>query len=181
LFFKNNREFQVWELLKYSNTIDELQTGFKTKTIYAFFDDPLRGISLEPNEKMKPIPLETFKKYYETASQAWSCCQQLGDTKFEKELKTCSLDEPLYSKKGIYSHELRALIASGNLTIDEILNQVAKLKALYQELVYIRDFSQKYGICGLVLKVKKFRCFTSPSYPFNSMSWPNGSINNVYD
>lgn len=140
LYFKNDREFQVWELLKYSNTIDELQTGFKTKTIYAFFDDPLRGISLEPNDKMEPIPLETFKKYYETVSQAWDCCQQLGDTKFEKELKLAAWMSFYTAKKGIYSHELRELIASGNLTTDEILNQVAKLKELYQELVFIQDF-----------------------------------------
>ncbi len=139
LFFRSDLEYDVWDLLKRSNVIDDLQTGFKTKTIYAFFDDLLLGKSLEQNEVMEPIPYKTFCRYHEVTAKAWRKSQNLGSTKFELELKLAAWMSYYTARKGLFSCQLRELISSGSLTVEEILNQVTGVKSLYQELEAIRE------------------------------------------
>ncbi len=147
LFFQNDRQFRVWDLLRQSNLVDNLQTGFKTKTIYAFFDDPIRGKSLEGNQTMEPIPYETFQKYADIGAIAFRGSQELGDTKFDLELRLAAWMSYLTGKKGLFSWELRELIGRGELTTGVILHQVSRAKSLYQEFEAIRDlFSRVWDL-----------------------------------
>ena len=139
LCFQNDRQFRVWDLLRQSNLVESLQTGFKTKTIYAFFDDLIRGKSLEGNPAMEPITHETFKEYADITFVAWRESQKLGDTELDLELRLAAWMSYFTAKKGLFSWELRELIGSGELTTKIILDQVSRVKSLYQEFEAIRD------------------------------------------
>jgi len=146
LLFKNNIQYNVWSLLVKSSSLVNTSDVFKSKTIYAFFDDILKGRSLE-KDNFEYISKKQFQCLFDLGYQAYNESCNLDGNIFDKELKLLAWMTYFTGKKGVLSWEIKNSFACGDVNKKNIFKYIIQIKDLYQELERIRQlFSEVWDL-----------------------------------
>ena len=160
--FCDPREKRAFRLLMDSNLAPDVQTGFKTMTIYAFFDDLLGGLSMTGNENYHAISKEAFEILFNNGSEAHKLLKDVisedcishmdfpdehwtalfGDA-FLSELALSAWMTAYTGKKGLLGYKILEGMDAEDLTPDMILGYIAEIHLLYAELEEIRAEFEK--------------------------------------
>lgn len=157
LIFCDENMQQAFRLLMDSNLAENLQTGFKTMSIYYFFDDMLKGLALCGNDKYPPLTEKTFTMLYACGEKAYALLSQtlrdaqysqkvfadqnwqsLFGKSFVQELLLSARMTRFIGKKGKASFQIRQIMQSPRICVDDILMLINSVRDLYQELCQIR-------------------------------------------
>ena len=156
LIFHDERVERAFCLLMDSNLAPRLQNGFKTMTIYAFFDDLLDGLSLRGNDLYPSLSEDTFRVLRETGGEALRLLNEVmeegkdrlffpdehwaalfGDA-FLRELRLAAWATDYTGRKGQLSFDILSHLRSGAASEDGLLILINRIKALYTEFIAIR-------------------------------------------
>ncbi|MEG2454881.1 MAG: family 20 glycosylhydrolase [Oscillospiraceae bacterium] len=160
MIFCDVRVKQAFQNLMDSNLAPNLQTGFKTMSIYYFFDDMLDGFSMHGSEHYPKLGEEVFPILQEKGSQAFDLLEEvladgvcethrfpdenwkaLFGTAFLRELRLSARMTRFAGRKGELSTQIRATLANSHTRPDDILAHILAIKLLYREFLAIRrDF-----------------------------------------
>jgi hypothetical protein len=140
-----------------SNLAPNVQTDFKSMSIYYFFDDLFDGLAMNGDERYPYLTHESFTVLYQNGSQAELLLNQaisdfkemelnypdeawkeLFGIKFLKELKFSATITKLTGYKGLLSTKIKHKFAQGDVTCEEILEYIVEVKKLYSEFLAIR-------------------------------------------
>ena len=157
LIFCDEREEKAFRLLMDSNLAPGIKTGFKTMTIYAFFDDLLDGLSKNGNENYPAVTEEACRILLKNGSEALELLQTvLNECLYEKkeypdeswktlfgktfleELKLSAEMTAFTGKKGLLGYQILHGMASDDLSPDMILGYIRDIHLLYAEFQMIR-------------------------------------------
>lgn len=151
-FFSSPRQAEAFRILEGTNTLPGLQVGFKTQTIYALFDDILKGLTLTGNDTYPAIPLETFHGLTDCGARAAAVLNPVDGTNpgnehdatdapdtFSRELLLAAHLIHLVGRRGILSREIIDAFATSHVTEDRILGWILTLKELYRDYSRYRE------------------------------------------
>lgn len=160
--FQDKRLRRAFRLLMDSNLSPGLQTGFKTMTIYYFFDDMMDGLSMHGNSRYPYIPEESFHTLAEQGEKACQLLDELLDEKiwestkyidqswkelfgekFLYELKLSAWMTWFTGKKGMLAYEIKKNLRKKEVRPEIILRQIWDIRCLYAKWLEIRDFFQE--------------------------------------
>ena len=160
LIFPESRIAEAFRLLMDSNLAPNVQTDFKTMSLYYFFDDLFDGLAMKGNEHYPRLVRESFEILEKNGTEAWKkinavmtekgyqdCAfpdryweELFGDT-FLMELSFSARATMYTGRKGKLSLEIRERFGSGQVEPEDILRYVQRIKQLYCEFILIRrDF-----------------------------------------
>ena len=157
LVFGDSRLEAAFHHLMASNLAPDLQQGFKTMSLYAFFDDLLLGLSNTGSKLYPPLGRDTFLwleekgraalELLEAAAQedaikrrrypdeAW---EDLFGPAFINELRLVARATAFTGKKGLLGCEVRQMLSNSVPTVDDLLMFIHRIKLLYGEFLKIR-------------------------------------------
>ncbi|WP_277587307.1 family 20 glycosylhydrolase [Psychrobacillus antarcticus] len=157
LLFPDEKIAIAFRLLMDSNLAPNVQTDFKSMSIYYFFDDLFDGLAMNGNERYPYLTHESFTILYENGSQAELLLDQvisdfeeielnypddawkeLFGIKFIKELRFSAIITKFTGNKGLLSMKIKNKFALGNVTGEEILEYIIDVKKIYSEFLAIR-------------------------------------------
>lgn len=139
LFFDSPKQKQGFFQLAEINTLEGLQVGFKTQTIYALFDDLLKGLTLTGNDIYPVVPLQTFTEMHRLADMASENLMVTEeDSRFSRELLLSAELLRFTGKKGMLSYEIRGAFASSKVDPQMIMHWMVSLRMLFQEFSHLR-------------------------------------------
>lgn len=140
LFFDSPGQREGFRALEEANLLLSLQVGFKTQTIYAFFDDLLKGMTLAGDRTYPAIPEASFSSLASIGESAMRILEGAGESSsFTRELYLAARMTRHTGRKGMLSHEIIMAFAEGNVDETKILAWVYRLKLLYREFSLIRE------------------------------------------
>lgn len=160
LIFPDSRIAEAFRLLMDSNLAPNVQTDFKTMSLYYFFDDLFDGLAMKGNECYPKLVRESFEVLEKNGKEAWDRINQVlaekgypessfpdqyweemfGDA-FLTELRFSARATMYTGRKGMLSLEIKERFASGEVEPDDILRYINRIKQLYCEFILIRrDF-----------------------------------------
>ncbi len=152
LFFTSFRQMDAFRILEETNELPGLQTGFKTQTLYALFDDILKGLTLTGNDAYPIITRETFQGLAECGARAVEVLQPEADESiagsddaagscdsFSRELLLAARLIHLVGRRGVLSWEIIDAFASSDISDDRLLSWILSLKYLYREYSWLRE------------------------------------------
>jgi len=160
LIFPDIRIAEAFRLLMDSNLALNVQTDFKSMSLYYFFDDLFDGLSMNGNERYLKLTHKSFEVLENKGSEALKRINQVlsdkdspkfiyPDEYWEKLFGNVFLLELSFSaratqftgKKGILSLEIQEGFSSGRIEPEDILQYITEIKKLYSEFLLIRkDF-----------------------------------------
>ena len=162
LIFCDPREERAFRLLMDSNLAPDIKTGFKTMTIYAFFDDLLDGLSMRGNENYPAVSEAACECLLGNGSEALALLQSVIDEgkaeekafpdehwkalfgkDFLDELHLSARMTAYTGKKGLLGYRVLKAMADPGLTPEEILGFIREIHLLYEELQLIRAEFEK--------------------------------------
>lgn len=157
LIFHDKGVEDAFKLLMDSNLAPRLQNGFKTMSLYFFFDDLLEGLSLKGNDLYPNLTRETFfvlaengQAAYELLTQALSgegsreepfpdqAWEALFGSAFLMELRLSAHMTSYAGRKGKLSYDILDYLRSREVNEDGLLILINRIKALYTEFLAIR-------------------------------------------
>lgn len=161
LIFRDERVYAAFQALMDSNLAENLQTDFKTMSLYWFFDDLLDGMSLRGSERYPALTASTFEtltrcgesarikldayahepdKPHDWPDEDWA---SLFDSDFLAELALSARMTHYAGRKGQLSVRIRQELQSAALTPPALLDLIRKIHLLYAEFAAIRsDFER---------------------------------------
>lgn len=162
LIFYDLNVKKAFRLLMDSNLAPDIKTGFKTMTIYAFFDDLLDGLSMHGNEKYPKVSETAFEHLFKKGTEARELLESViregsmekwgfrdehwkalfGDD-FLFELRLSAWMTAWTGKKGLLGYHILKGMASPELTPNEILGYIRDIHLLYNEFQKIRAEFEK--------------------------------------
>ena len=144
LIFCDPREEKAFRLLMDSNLAPDIKTGFKTMTIYAFFDDLLDGLSMHGNENYPAVSEAAYEWLLRKGSEALTLLQSvIGENRTEEkafldehwkalfgkdfldELHLSARMTAYTGKKGLLGHQIVKGMADPDLTPEQIAYKYA--------------------------------------------------------
>lgn len=156
LIFPDIRVASAFRALMDSNLAPHIQTGFKTMSIYYFFDDMLDGLAMRGNERYPKISEEAFMVLKEKGQQAlelleasqqdtarWSYPDRHWEALFGEALiseltlaakMTCFIGE-----KGNLAYHILKRMAAPDCSGDEMLDLIFQIRALYEKFQLLRE------------------------------------------
>lgn len=157
LIFADKDERVGFRALMDSNLAPQLQTDFKTMSIYYFFDDMLAGAAICGSEKYPKLSKETFQILSRCGSAAcislertaahgsvrtfrfpdagW---QSLFGEAFLQELRLSAWMTKFTGKKGLLACRIRQSLAEENPGPEDIMSWIFEIHQLYREFCNIR-------------------------------------------
>ncbi len=157
LIFPDRRTEAAFRLLMDSNLAPNLQNGFKTMSLYFFFDDLLSGLSLKGNDRYLKLTRESFSILEEKGRAAYRLlCEALADgtvagsrfpdenwealfgTAFLKELRLSARMTGFTGRKGGLSFDILDHLRSADCSEDALLILINRIRGLYTEFLSIR-------------------------------------------
>lgn len=166
LIFCDERMKCAFRHLMDSNLAVNLQTGFKTMSIYYLFDDMLDGLALRGNESYPKLLRETFPDLRAKGTVAYEllsavleeqvCGQHrypdenwraLFGEAFLHELRLSARMTRFIGTKGELSIKILDQLTDPNICVDDILARINDIKLLYSEFIAIRrDFEHVWNL-----------------------------------
>jgi len=160
LIFPDNRIAEAFRLLMDSNLAPNVQTDFKSMSLYYFFDDLFDGLAMNGNDRYPKLIKKSFEVLENNGNEAWNRINQVlaesdspkfdyPDKYWEEMFGNTFLLELLFAaratmytgRKGNLSLEIRERFSTGQIEPEDILGYIIKIKQLYSEFVLIRhDF-----------------------------------------
>ena len=157
LLFCDQNVAEAFRLLMDSNLSPHLQTGFKTMSIYYFFDDMLCGLAMRGSQHYPQLTRETFPPLLACGERACTLlAQALADAAFDRypypdenwralfgrsfvlELLLSARMTRYIGQKGRLCFQILDALADPATVGDDLLALVAAIRMLYAELVEIR-------------------------------------------
>ncbi len=149
LLFPDPGLSRAFRLLMDSNLAPGMQTGFKTMSIYAFFDDMLKGLSLTGNEKYPKLEAPAFRWLMEKGQQAMHCLEsdsrlssfwpQIAGDVFRREVMLAARMSEYTGRKGLLSWRIISDFNAGSLDSAGLLDHIIGIKRLYRDFTLIRN------------------------------------------
>jgi len=143
LFFADEHLERGFELLKQTNMLSSIQVGFKSQTIYAFFDDLFKGLTLMGDDHYPAIPEATFMGLRELGQAAMTeinLVNLVPVTKMiVKELLHAARCIEFTGRKGLLSYEIKRAFAAGTVDEYKILDWIQRIRLLYREFCALRQ------------------------------------------
>ena len=165
LFLQDERLMKAFRLLMDSNLAPGVQTGFKTMTIYYFFDDMLDGLAMRGNEKypricpaafgilkekgqeasllLKTLIEERAWEEFSFADQHW---RSLFGEKLIYELYLTARMTRFTGEKGILAYRIIDAFQENRVSSEKIMEWIWEIKSLYIEFMEIRNMFEKVWI-----------------------------------
>ena len=166
LVFLDPRVKEGFRLLMDSNLAPDLQQGYKTMSLYAFFDDLFVGLTMRGNKTYPKLTREAFLFMTGKGSAASSLLEEIiqeevshkwqfpdpswealfGDA-FIREMHLTARSIDFAGRKGLLSHDALDLLQDGSPNQDDLLVIINRIKALYAEFLSIRrEFVQVWDM-----------------------------------
>lgn len=156
LIFPDSRVAGAFRALMDSNLAPNIQTGFKTMTIYYFFDDMLDGLAMHGNERYPKISREAFAVLKEKGQQAlelleaaredaahWdypdSHWKALFGEALVSELTLAAKMTCFIAEKGELAYRILERMDDPHCSGDEMLDMICQIRALYQTFQLLRE------------------------------------------
>jgi hexosaminidase len=140
LFFADEHLERGFELLKQTNMLSSIQVGFKSQTIYAFFDDLFKGLTLMGDDHYPAIPESTFVGLRELGQAAVTEINLVPVTKMiVKELLHAARCIEFTGRKGLLSYEIKRAFAASAVNEYKILDWIQRIRLLYREFCALRQ------------------------------------------
>lgn len=160
LIFPDSRVAEAFRLLMDSNLAPNVQTDFKTMSLYYFFDDLFDGLAMNGNERYPKLIEKSFEVLEHNGNEAWERINQVlaetegatfqypdkyweemfGNT-FLLELRFAARATMYTGTKGKLSLEIKERFSTGQVEPEDILGYIIRIKQLYSEFILIRrDF-----------------------------------------
>ena len=156
LIFPDSRVAGAFRALMDSNLAPNIQTGFKTMTIYYFFDDMLNGLAMHGNERYPKISREAFAVLKEKGQQAlelleatredaarWdypdSHWKALFGENLVSELTLAAKMTCFIAEKGELAYRILERLDDPHCSGDEMLDMICQIRAQYQTFQLLRD------------------------------------------
>jgi len=158
LIFPDRCIAEAFRLLMDSNLAPNVQTDFKSMSLYYFFDDLFDGLSMNGNERYPKLTHKSFEILENNGSEALKRINQVLSEKdspkfiypdeywenlfgkdFLLELRFSARATLYTGQKGILSLEIQERFSSGRIEAEDILRYIIKIKQLYSEFLLIRN------------------------------------------
>ena len=158
LVFCDPREEEAFRLLMDSNLPPGIQSGYKTMTLYAFFDDLLDGLSMNGDEHYPAVTREAFETFLRNGSRAVNLLRDVIDENaagrkryvdehwkelfgepFLDELHLSARMTAYTGRKGLLGYRIKDQMKADDLTPETILGLIREVHLLYAELQAIRS------------------------------------------
>lgn len=156
VIFPQQETAQAFRLLMDSNLAPNIKTGFKTMTVYAFFDDMLDGLSMHGNDKYPKVSREAYSVLEEKGGEAMALLATarasvqnvrfpndtwktlFGDA-FLQELHFSAWTTWFTGRKGLLAYRILDAVASDATEPDDLLGLICEVRLLYAEFQKIRE------------------------------------------
>ena len=139
LFFADEHLARGFELLKQTNLLPSVSTGFKSQTIYSFFDDFFKGLTLVGDDHYPAIPQATFVELHHLGQAAISKFNLVPGTKLiVREFLHAARCIEFTGRKGMLSYEIKQAFASSAVDEYKILDWIQRIRLLYREFCALR-------------------------------------------
>lgn len=139
LFFIDTHFYRGFELLARTNLLASIQVGFKSQTIYAFFDDFLKGLTLVGDDHYPAIPESTFAGLQELGESAFGELSLADDSRIlVREFIHAAHCIEFTGRKGLLSCEIRKAFETGNVDELRILEWIQRIRLLFREFCGLR-------------------------------------------
>lgn len=161
LVFQDERVQKAFRHLMDSNLAPNIKNGFKTMTVYYFFDDMLAGLGMKGSDHYHKISGEAFAHLYAEGTAARALLEEvlsegtydqrefvdehwkaLFGSSFLKELHLSARMTEFIGEKGKLAYQIREMLANPGTTERDILGVVRQIHQLYAEFIRIR---QEFG------------------------------------
>lgn len=156
LIFPDQRVGRAFRALMDSNLAPGVQTGFKTMTIYYFFDDMLDGLSMRGDERYPRMSPEAFQILEEKGLEAEKLLEQAEETASSwhfpddnwralfgktllEELRLAAGMTRFVGEKGRLAYRILEQMAAPETGETEILELICSIRQLYGEFERLRD------------------------------------------
>ncbi len=140
LFFASQTQREGFRILMEANELPSLQVGFKTQTIYALFDDLLKGMTLVGDKTYPAIPEGTFAVLLGLGDSAVKVLESaVDDTRFTQELLLAARMTRHIGRKGLLSYEIIKAFRERRIDESGILSWIYRLKLLYRDFSLLRE------------------------------------------
>lgn len=162
LILQDERLQKAFRLLMDSNLVPDVQTGFKTMTIYYFFDDMLDGLAMRGNENYPRICSPAFESLKEKGQEAFRLMKMLTEEcvwkgfsypdqhwsalfgeKFIYELYLSAWMTRFIGEKGTLAYRIIDAFRAEEISPEAIMEWIWDIRSLYNEFMEIRDMFEK--------------------------------------
>jgi hypothetical protein len=140
LFLADENLVRGFELLKQTNLLPGVQVGFKSQTIYAFFDDFFKGLTLVGDDHYPAIPEATFGGLRDLGHAAMAEIRLVLDSRLiVREFLHAARCIEFTGRKGLLSYEVKKTFAAGEVNEYRILEWIQHIRLLYREFCALRQ------------------------------------------
>lgn len=156
VIFPQEETAKAFRLLMDSNMAPNIKTGFKTMTVYAFFDDMLDGLSMHGNDKYPKVSREAYQVLEAKGAEALELLtkarESVRDAHFPdetwknlfgdaylRELQYSAWTTQFTGKKGQLAYRILDAVASSSTKPDDLLGLICEVRLLYAEFQKIRE------------------------------------------
>ena len=146
-FFPDEHVCAAFRYLMDSNEAENIQTGFKSMSIYAFFDDMFTGLSMKGNDKYPKVSLDAFKTLKDLGGKACGELEKTGNSAsywpsvtgqtFIDELRLAAKMSEYTGDKGILSYRITGEFENGTVNEEKLLGFIIDIKRLFRRFTDI--------------------------------------------
>ena len=146
-FFPDEHVSEAFRYLMDSNEAENIQTGFKSMSIYAFFDDMFTGLSMRGNDKYPKVTPEAFMTLKDLGGKAYESLMKAGNSSsywplltgqtFLDELRLAALMTEYTGDKGILSYRITGEFENGTVNEEKLLGFIIDIKRLFRRFTDI--------------------------------------------
>lgn len=140
-----------------SNLAENLQTDFKTMSIYYFFDDMLAGLAMQGSDNYRKLTEQTFQELLRCGTDACSAIasaiknnadqmhtypdenwQALLGSAYLRELMLSAHMTKFIGQKGLLAYQIRRDLARTDISPEDIMDMIFRIHLLYDDFCKIR-------------------------------------------